>query len=165
MSLPKTIIQITIAGAQIFGKAFVAAGRQAIQNAKSRPEAAMGGDVSGLQTATSGSLTDRLTREHRMTLDEARLILNLKKEDPAEKIIQHYDHLFKVNSPPAAPPKPPTAGKKVPLAVYSHYLQSKIVRARERIDAEIAGETASKSQPQPTETTPPPPPEQPKPNP
>ena len=48
----------------------------------------MGGDVSGLRTATSGSLTDRLTREHRMTLDEARLILNLKKEDPAEKILQ-----------------------------------------------------------------------------
>lgn len=48
----------------------------------------MGGDVSGLRTATSGSLTDRLTREHRMTLDEARLILNVKKEDPAEKILQ-----------------------------------------------------------------------------
>lgn len=48
----------------------------------------MGGDVSGLQTATSGSLTDRLTREHRMTLDEARLILNLKKEDAGEKMLQ-----------------------------------------------------------------------------
>ena len=55
---------------------------------KHRPEAVMGGDVSGLQTATSGSLTDRLTREHRMTLDEARLILNLKKEDAGERMLQ-----------------------------------------------------------------------------
>ncbi|KAI0798710.1 hypothetical protein BC629DRAFT_243430 [Irpex lacteus] len=164
MSLPKTVIQITLAGASILGKAFLAAGRQAVQNAKYRPEAAMGGDVSGLRTATSGSLTDRLTREHRMTLDEARLILNVKKEDPAEKILQHYEHLFKTNSPPAAPPKAPAPGKKAPLAAYSHYLQSKIVRARERIEAEIAGEAASKSQPQPTEATPPPP-EQGKPNP
>ena len=41
-----------------------------------------------MQTATSGSLTDRLTREHRMTVDEARLILNLKKEDSADKMLQ-----------------------------------------------------------------------------
>ena len=32
-SLPKAVIQITIAGAQIFGKAFVAAGRQAYKSA------------------------------------------------------------------------------------------------------------------------------------
>lgn len=115
-----------------------------------------------------------------MTLDEARLILNLKKEDPAEKILQvcrlhflarapteidqHYEHLFKANSPPEAPPKP-APGKKAPLAAYSHYLQSKIVRARERIDAEVAGEAAPKTEPHPAETTPPPPPEQPKSNP
>ena len=59
-----------------------------IIDAKHRPEAAMGGDVSGLRTATSGSLTDRLTREHRMTLDEARLILNLKKEETADQMLQ-----------------------------------------------------------------------------
>ncbi|KAI0699573.1 hypothetical protein BC835DRAFT_539843 [Cytidiella melzeri] len=160
MSSPRAIIQIAIAGAQIFGKAFMAAGRQAAQNAKHRPEAGMGGDVSGIRTATSGSLTDRLTREHRMTLDEARLILNVKKEDAPEKIIQHYEHLFKQNAPPAAPPKPPTAGKKPPVTAYSHYLQSKIVRARERIEAEATGEVQAPAQPHPTEKTPPPPPEQ-----
>ena len=41
-----------------------------------------------MRNATSGSLTDRLTREHRMTLDEARLILNVKKEEPMEGILQ-----------------------------------------------------------------------------
>lgn len=51
--------------------------------------------------------------------------------------MQNYDHLFKVNSPPPAPEKgaKPAAGKKT-LAFYSHYLQSKVVRARERLEAE-----------------------------
>lgn len=55
-------------------------------DAKYRPEA-VSGDVAGMRTATSGSLTDRLTREHRMTIDEARLILNVNKEDPMETIL------------------------------------------------------------------------------
>ncbi len=41
-----------------------------------------------MRNATSGSITDKLTREHRMTFDEACLILNVKKEDPVEKILQ-----------------------------------------------------------------------------
>ena len=104
-------MQIAIAGARIFGKAFLAAGRQAIQSAfpfpkykhcsgaraylheqmtdaKYRPPGAGGTDVAGVGNATSGSLTDRLTREHRMTADEARLILNVKKDDPIERIVQ-----------------------------------------------------------------------------
>ncbi|KAF7793961.1 hypothetical protein EIP86_005085 [Pleurotus ostreatoroseus] len=150
MSSPKVIVQIAIAGAQIFGKAFLAAGRQAVQNAKHRPEGAIGSDVTGLRSATSGSLTDRLSREHRMTLDEARLILNVRKEDTVEKILQHYEHLFKANAPASAskaskpkagePVKPVSASaaarKAAAPPAYSHYLQSKVVRARERIEAE-----------------------------
>ncbi|KAI0339824.1 hypothetical protein BDW22DRAFT_1360845 [Trametopsis cervina] len=157
MSSPKVIVQIAIAGAQIFGKAFMAAGRQAVQNAKHRPEAAMGGDVAGLRTATSGSVTDRLTREHRMTLDEARLILNLKKEDPAEKMLQHYEHMFKANARPPPPAKPAAGAKKAPEPAYSHYLQSKVFRARERIEAEFAGEAEAAAPPHPAEKAPPPP--------
>ncbi|GJE94423.1 hypothetical protein PsYK624_105920 [Phanerochaete sordida] len=156
MSSPKVIVQIAIAGAQILGKAFAAAGRQAVANAKYRPEA-LGGDVAGMQNATSGSLTDRLTREHRMTLDEARLILNVKKDEPAERILQHYEYLFKANSPPAAPPKP-TPGKKPTAQYWSHYLQSKVVRARERIEAESSAAEAEASAPAQNADTPPPPP-------
>ena len=117
-SSPRVIVQIAIAGAKIFGKAFAAAGKQAIQSAfsilhafcatlhgasqaegmvnelscdidaKYRPPGVTGGDVAGVGNATSGSLTDKLTREMRMTADEARMILNVKKEDPAEKILQ-----------------------------------------------------------------------------
>jgi mitochondrial import inner membrane translocase subunit TIM16 len=78
--------------------------------------------------------------------------------------IQHYEHLFKVNSPPTAPPKAPAAGKKPVPPPYSHYLQSKIVRARQRIEAEAAGEAAP-AQAQPEKAPPPPPAEQGKPSP
>lgn len=55
-------------------------------DAKQRPEA-LGSDVVGVGKATSGSLTDKLTREHRLTLDEAHLILNTKKEDHLEQVL------------------------------------------------------------------------------
>lgn len=55
-------------------------------DAKSQPEA-FGSDVTGVGKATSGSLTDKLTREHRLTLDEAHMILNSKKEDSLEQIL------------------------------------------------------------------------------
>lgn len=48
----------------------------------------MGGDAAGVGHATSSSLTDRLTRQHRMTLDEAQLILNVKREDTIEAILK-----------------------------------------------------------------------------
>ncbi|KAI0645567.1 Pam16-domain-containing protein [Trametes meyenii] len=159
MSSPKVIVQIAIAGARIFGRAFAAAGRQAIQNAKYRPPGAGGADVAGVGNATSGSLTDRLTREHRMTADEARLILNVKKEDPIEKIVQNYEHLFKQNSPPEKPPKP--AQGKTTVPTQSHYLQSKVVRAKERLEAELKADLAEEAAPPPSadssNTTPPPP--------
>ncbi|EIW63457.1 protein transporter [Trametes versicolor FP-101664 SS1] len=157
MSSPKVIVQIAIAGARIFGRAFAAAGRQAIQNAKYRPPGAGGADVAGVGNATSGSLTDRLTREHRMTADEARLILNVKKEDTVERIVQNYEHLFKANSPPEKAPKP-TPGKQ-PVPTNSHYLQSKVVRAKERLEAELKvpeEEAAAPPPPPDAPTTPPP---------
>ncbi|KAI0072666.1 protein transporter [Panus rudis PR-1116 ss-1] len=160
LSAPKIIVQIALTGGKILGKALFAAGRQAIQNAKYRPDAAAGGDVAGLRNATSGSITDKLTREHRMTLDEARLILNVKKEDPAEKILQHYQHLFKQNSPPDLSKLPkPQPGKRHPLPpAHSHYLQSKVVRAKERIEAELKAAEAPAQQPQaqPSASAPPP---------
>ncbi|KAN0091252.1 hypothetical protein V8E55_004818 [Tylopilus felleus] len=139
MSAPRLIGQILITGAQIFGKAFLAAGRQAIQNAKHRPEA-LSSDVGGIRNATSGSATDKLTREHRMTLDEAHLVLNVKRGEAMENILKNYEHLFKVNSPRPAP-DPPASGSRPsrpqPPPPHSHYLQSKVVRAHERIEAEM----------------------------
>ncbi|KAF9478635.1 protein transporter [Pholiota conissans] len=134
MASPKAVVQILLTGTKILGKAFYEAGRQAVKNAKSSP-AAMGGDVAGVGHATSGSPTDQLTRLHRMTVDEAQLILNVKRESPMEQILKNYEHLFKVNSPPPPPAKPAT-GKQTP-SYHSHYLQSKVWRARERLEAEF----------------------------
>ncbi|KAF8322299.1 protein transporter [Clavulina sp. PMI_390] len=134
MSAPKIIVQVIVTGSQIFGKALLEAGRQAVKNAKYRPAEEQVGSAAGMANATSGSPTDMLTRQHRMTYDEALLILNLKRgESSAEKIKSSYDHLFKANSPPVLDPPPP---KSAP-PMNSHYLQSKVVRAKERIDAEL----------------------------
>ena len=56
-------------------------------DAKHRPATASG-DAAGLDNATSGSATDRLTREHRMTLDEAHLILNVKQGEEIETVLK-----------------------------------------------------------------------------
>jgi import inner membrane translocase subunit TIM16 len=66
-------------------------------DAKYRPVGAAG-DAEGLRNATSSSTTDVLTREHRMTIDEARLILNVKKEEPAEIILQVESHCYALPS-------------------------------------------------------------------
>lgn len=138
MSAPKIIIQILITGTQIFGKALLEAGRQAAKNAKHRPQGAIGSDVAGVGNATTGSVTDKLTRDHRMTLDEAHLILNTKRGAGLEQILQNYEHLFKANAPPEVPPTPAPGARGTPTSRHSHYLQSKVVRARERIEAELA---------------------------
>jgi hypothetical protein len=56
-------------------------------DAKHRPQGAIG-EVEGVGNATTGSVTDKLTREHRMTLDEAHLILNAKRGEAVERILQ-----------------------------------------------------------------------------
>ncbi|KIK44790.1 hypothetical protein CY34DRAFT_802364 [Suillus luteus UH-Slu-Lm8-n1] len=153
MSAPKIIIQILVTGAQIFGKALFEAGKQAAKNAKHTPQGAIGSDIAGVRNATSGSLTDKLTREHRMTLDEAHLILNLKQGESLENVLKNYEHLFKVNGPRPAPDPPMTgarAGKQPAPPTHSHYLQSKVVRARERIEAEMqVGKEADPTPPPP----------------
>ncbi|KAG9103039.1 hypothetical protein FRC06_000366 [Ceratobasidium sp. 370] len=109
-------------------------------DARHRPPGAVEGEAAGLGNATSGSATDRATREHKMTVDEAQLILNVKPDASLEEIVKRYELLFKQNSPPAPPEKAGAAAgaapKKSAVPTWSHYLQSKVVRARERLEAE-----------------------------
>lgn len=91
----------------------------------------------------AGAPSDALTRAHRMTLDEAKLILNLRNDVSAataqrqggiadtirKELEENYERLFTINAPPA--PKGKTGGGQG-----SFYMQSKIVRARERIEEE-----------------------------
>lgn len=97
--------------------------------------------AAGGRAGAAASPSDALTRTHRMTMDEAKMILNLKEDVSLEankngisdavkkEMIEHYERLFEINAPPA--PKGKTGGGSG-----SFYIQSKIVRARERIEAE-----------------------------
>ena len=58
-----------------------------------------------------------------MTLEEAQQILNVEKLDP-EEIKKKYEHLFAVNDKAKGG---------------SFYLQSKVYRAKERLDEELKG--------------------------
>ncbi|TPX47657.1 hypothetical protein SeMB42_g02649 [Synchytrium endobioticum] len=112
MSLPRIITQVVFLGTQILGKAFVDAYKQAAANAAKN--AAM---------SAAGRSADAITRTTGMSIDEAAQILNVKKDETCmEEVIKKYNHLFKANEPAAGG---------------SFYIQSKVFRARERLDLEF----------------------------
>ncbi|KAL9933533.1 hypothetical protein V8E36_007709 [Tilletia maclaganii] len=159
-NLPRIIGQIIFNGSIILGRAFAEAGKQAIRNARSGEAAAAAasaqqggvgaqGEGGGGAGAAGGDPSHALTRTHRMTLQEALLILNLKPpadaaasrvrfpaafpktEISSADLQKRYEHLFKTNAPPAPKGADPATGGQG-----SFYIQSKVVRARERIEAE-----------------------------
>lgn len=111
--MAKYIAQIIVLGTRVIGKAFTKALKQewaASQEAARRA----GGGQRGENRAAENTRTG-------MTLEEAQQILDVKKLDP-QKIKERYEHLFKANDKARGG---------------SFYLQSKVVRAKERIDAEL----------------------------
>jgi len=111
----KHLIQIIITGVQVVGKAFGQAVRQEIRMSQ---EAAKRSQSRNTEASAAENL--RLG----MTIDEAKQILNLTDEDllgKTDKLQKHYDHLFSVNEKSQGG---------------SFYIQSKVVRAKERIDQE-----------------------------
>ncbi|PKI82541.1 hypothetical protein MVES_003377 [Malassezia vespertilionis] len=100
------------------------------------------GAVTGAARTGKNAQSDVLSRTHRMTLDEAKMILNTKHdislearragqitEEIEKELMESYERLFSINAPPA--PKGKTGGGSG-----SFYIQSKVVRARERIEEE-----------------------------
>jgi len=172
MASPRVIVNILVSGGKALGKAFYAAGQQIGKNVNSSPQGAIASDAAGVGNATSGSVTDQLTRAHRMTLDEAQLILNVKKDSTLEQVLKNYEHLFKANAPPEAaakgakpatpaakPAAKPAKGKAASTApTHSHYLQSKVFRAKERWEAELKAGPSNPVAEAAAEATPPPPP-------
>ncbi|KAK3805486.1 MAG: Pam16-domain-containing protein, partial [Benniella sp.] len=119
----RVLAQLIVAGSQIVGKAFMEAYRQAAANAAKNGghQAAKSGGGGGSKSATA----DALTRKSGMSVDEAMNILNITKDTDLEKIVKNYQHLYKVND----------------KAVNgSFYLQSKVVRAKERLEMEWASQ-------------------------
>ncbi|KAH8926287.1 hypothetical protein BT69DRAFT_1348178, partial [Atractiella rhizophila] len=154
MSAPRIITQLVWVGLTIVGKAFAEAGKQAVRNAS----------AGGASTSsTSFSSASPLTRHHLMTLDEACQILNVRSQiisrgldkqfrstAPAnaieewnvelERMAKNYEMYFATNAPPLEKAAAAVAGKGAKGAKGgqgSFYLQSKVWRARERIEAEV----------------------------
>ncbi|XP_068003070.1 mitochondrial import inner membrane translocase subunit TIM16-like isoform X2 [Melanerpes formicivorus] len=108
----KYLAQIILVGAQVVGRAFMRALRQEL--AASRAAADARGHSERPQSAAASRITG-------ISLQEAQQILNVSNLNP-EEIQKNYDHLFKVNDKSVGG---------------SFYLQSKVVRAKERLDEEL----------------------------
>ncbi|XP_070811354.1 coronin-7-like isoform X5 [Pituophis catenifer annectens] len=107
----KYLVQIVLVGAQVVGRAFARALRQ--EFAASQAAAETRGRT-GAQSWAASSLSG-------ISLQEAQQILNVSTLNP-EEIQKNYEHLFKVNDKSVGG---------------SFYLQSKVVRAKERLDEEL----------------------------
>lgn len=111
----RLLAQIVLTGGRVFGRAFAEAYKQA-QASSAYARAATGNDPSAARTAGASGLT----------LDEACKILNVKPPQGGQanmdSVMERFKKLYDLNDPK-------TGG--------SFYLQSKILRARERIENEV----------------------------
>ncbi|KAK2748890.1 mitochondrial import inner membrane translocase subunit TIM16 [Myotisia sp. PD_48] len=111
----RILSQLVITGGRVFGRAFAEAYKQA--SAASKYQA---------QTGQNGSSVSNTFASSGLTLDEACKILNVKPpiagETNLEYTMERFKKLFDLNDPKKGG---------------SFYLQSKILRARERIEMEV----------------------------
>jgi len=112
--MAKYLIQIIVMGTQVVGKAFARALRQEIAASQEAARRA-GGGRQGAQHVEVNTRTG-------ITLEEALRILNAERPDQTELIERNYKYLMEANDRAKGG---------------SFYLQSKIVRAKERIDEEL----------------------------
>uniref|UniRef100_A0A1A8N3Q7 Presequence translocase-associated motor 16 homolog n=2 Tax=Nothobranchius TaxID=28779 RepID=A0A1A8N3Q7_9TELE len=120
--MAKYLAQIIVMGVQVVGRAFARALQQ--EYAASQAAARARGRT-GQQSAAASSISG-------MSLQEAQQILNISTVSP-EEIQKNYEHLFKVNDKSAGG---------------SFYLQSKVVRAKERLEEELNIQTQEQKQSQ-----------------
>ncbi|CAF0807229.1 unnamed protein product [Brachionus calyciflorus] len=115
------LVRVIILGAQVVGRAFTKALRQEFAQAKTA-QAARGQSAETTQA-------NRITG---MSIEEAKQILNVSKLDNPKEIEERYQQLFELNDKSKGG---------------SFYLQSKIYRAKERIDQELKNVPKSEQQP------------------
>ncbi|KAK9806371.1 hypothetical protein WJX72_011945 [[Myrmecia] bisecta] len=75
--------------------------------------------INGTKAGVTAEGAKAATAAKQMTLQEAQMILGVDSKTPLEEVLKKYNHLFDVNEKQG-----------------SFYLQSKVYRARERIEAE-----------------------------
>jgi import inner membrane translocase subunit TIM16 len=111
----KFVITAFLTGSRILGRSFVAAYKQAQAASAYQKATGKSSGASGGASLTAG-----------MTLDEACRILNVKPpaggQANVEEVMERYKRLFDANDPQKGG---------------SFYLQSKIVRAKERFEREL----------------------------
>ncbi|KAJ2899060.1 mitochondrial import inner membrane translocase subunit TIM16 [Coemansia aciculifera] len=117
MSAPKAIVQMLMTGTRIVGRAFSDAYKQAAVNSAAARAAA-----GNMKASADG---DRMTQASGITVEESVKILNIPDADNKEELAKKFEHLFNANDPKQGG---------------SIYLQSKVVRARERIEMHWAQE-------------------------
>uniref|UniRef100_UPI00358ED984 mitochondrial import inner membrane translocase subunit TIM16 n=1 Tax=Myxine glutinosa TaxID=7769 RepID=UPI00358ED984 len=119
--MAKYLVQVIVLGAQVVTRAFTRAVRQEFVASQAAAQA-RGKGRAGEESAAASSLAG-------LSLQEAKQILNVTSVDPVD-IAKNYEHLFKVNDKSVGG---------------SFYLQSKIVRAKERLDEEVRIDQAEES--------------------
>ncbi|ELU09583.1 hypothetical protein CAPTEDRAFT_166137 [Capitella teleta] len=113
--MAKYIAQIIMTGAQVVGRAFAKAVQQEIRFSQQAAKARASSGGGSAQSQAADAFTG-------MSVQEAKQILNIEDISDVEAMQKKYDHLFQVND-----------RKKGG----SLYIQSKVVRAKERLDQEL----------------------------
>nr|VZI04818.1 unnamed protein product [Spirometra erinaceieuropaei] len=118
-SQAKYIAQILLAGSRILGRAFAKALQEEYAASQQAAKARASSRANDSSSRDGGSFTDSLSG---ISLEEAKQILNIQDIRNAEELQKKFDHLFSVNAKSKGG---------------SLYLQSKVFRAKERIDEEL----------------------------
>jgi len=125
--MAKHLIQILLIGTRAVGRAFVTALRQEYHASQAAAAARRTG-FSGGGREESNSNDNNTSKRLGISIEEARQILNVDLEGSCQEEVQkRFDHLFKING----------ASRGGSL-----YIQSKIYRAKERLDEHYRKENA-----------------------
>ncbi|CAG9462895.1 unnamed protein product [Pedinophyceae sp. YPF-701] len=108
--MSKFIAMILVSGAQTLARAFIQAYGQALHNAR--------------RSGMNAENVKRAAVRSKMTLEEARQILEIDAGATAEQVEERFRHLYRVNKESG-----------------TFYLLSKVYRAKERVDQEEGRET------------------------
>lgn len=113
--MAKYIAQMVVAGMQIVGRAFIKAVQTEMRSSQQAAQARSSSDKTNMRSAATDALSG-------MTLQEAKQILHVDDIRDIETVAKKYEHLFSVNDKAKGG---------------SFYIQSKVFRAKERIDQEV----------------------------
>ncbi|CAL8120022.1 unnamed protein product [Orchesella dallaii] len=119
--MAKYLIQIIVLGTQAVGRAFAKALRQEYQASQAAAQARRGAG-GGARSGGGDSKTAAENMRLGLSVEEARQILNISPESSVEEVHKQYEHLFKINDKAKGG---------------SFYIQSKVYRAKERLDQDL----------------------------